>query len=142
MAVWRSNQSRSNGGPAPADSTYIRARPDDAGQSEERMPNPITSRHLLCNAYCSPAEHCDLLFITPGVGREGIRAGLAPAVFVTRAEPAREPPSVEGQPLVTIVPDDCPEQCATAPWLVWWRADYRAAMREFKSWPARWPAQE
>lgn len=102
------------------------------------MPNSITTRHR-CNAYCGGTAHCDLLYVTPGLGREAIRAGLAPAVFVTRAEPAREPPGIAGLPMDVLVGDGA--DAATA-WLVWWRPDYRAAMAEFRTWPARWPAEE
>lgn len=102
------------------------------------MPNPLTTRHQ-CVAYCRAPEHCDLLYVTATVGREAIRATLAPAVFVTRAEPAREAPPAEAHRQDVIVPGGAP---AARPWLVWWRGDYRAALAEFRSWPARWPAEE
>ncbi|MDO8616855.1 MAG: hypothetical protein Q7T33_14150 [Dehalococcoidia bacterium] len=71
-----------------------------------------------CNAYCSPPEHCDLIYTTPGAHPDHIwqSLGYYRGLKVLRCEPAGEPPD----PTMAndlIVGDRAD---ATEPWLVWW----------------------
>lgn len=87
----------------------------------------LLARHE-CTAYCTPDEHCDLVYsagLLPGEARrridEAFLACYGRGVVVTRVRPAREAPSLENTlKHKTVDVLGCRSQDGQR-WLVWWR---------------------
>ena len=89
-----------------------------------------------CAAYCRDGEHCELVYVTPGLNRDWLWREYAATyrVWVTDALPAREAPAVDsplapGTKMVMLAGI----QPGTEPWLVWWRADYAQARADYEA---------